>query len=200
MGSLRVPTREFKFRERGMQVRQMTHTPKGRLQTACLILLLSGGAALGGCSSPAEPEGQVQPTLFVENPLCDAAGCRPVHIRAFVWTFTVPQSPFGGKAVAVVDGPSLCIVFPPKWELVVTHWDKTGTRVVGKDTLTWTPDDPLFITALERTDGFNLLGATETFSPADAIGWRLRFTNTPSSSGTPFTAQLTTDARCEPSQ
>ncbi|MFH1764390.1 MAG: hypothetical protein ABIF09_09375, partial [Gemmatimonadota bacterium] len=88
-----------------------------------------------------------------------------MQIRAFVWAFQVPQPAFGLKAIAAIDGPSLCIEFPPKWELTVTGPDEEG--VEQTNVTVWTPNDPIYITAVDRNDTFVFLGATESFSPAD---------------------------------
>jgi hypothetical protein len=165
------------------------------IRTLAIVSLL-GAASAFGCSSPAEPP-TGPPTLWVTNPLCDATGCGTLQIRAFVWEFLVPQPTWGLEVVGEVEGPRGCVRFPPSWHLRVRGVDSTGAYT-DSTFFTWTPEKPIFLTALDWSGGYgNQLAATETFTPADAPGWNLSFTPD-GCCGNPMGARLTAAVeRCE---
>ena len=136
------------------------------------------------------------PTLFIVNPLCDSTGCRELHIRAFIWEYRIPQSPFGAEAVGEVTGPSACLSFPEGWEIIVRGIDSQG-NVVHADTITSSLGDEIFLTALDLESPGWLVGSTETFIPNSSPGWNLAFTEN-ADPYPPFLAQLTKVPRCTP--
>ncbi len=163
-----------------------------QLRTTCLTATLLSLFGVFGCSSAVEPS--TPPSLRVMNPLCDASGCRSLQIRAFIWKFTVPQPPTGLKVVGVVTGPSACLSFPPSWALVVTGVPSAGAAVKS-DTLTWTPDDAVFLAAVDSAD-FELLSTTETFVPGEAKGWDLTFSGATAPGSLPLQAHLSPSEGC----
>lgn len=156
------------------------------------VTLLTGVFA---CSSPNAPATQI-PTLLVTNPLCDTGECRTLQIRAFAWNFTVPQPFRGFITVGEVHSPTACLTFPASWDLTVTAVDSTGAP---KDTTiyTWTPDDALYVTVADGNAPLDPIGATETFTPADAPGWNLTFSDE-DSGGMPLTGQIRAAEACDP--
>lgn len=171
-----------------------------RLRTPCLFsILLSFVGAMGCSSSDTEPT--LPPTLFVTNPLCDTSECRPIEIRAYIyWRDVYPpgQPPWGLRVLDVVPGPTACLSFPPSWELVGREVDSTGV-VVDSIITTWTPDDGLYLTALDPAHFLTWYGATETFTPGEAEGWDLSFSPDPTyfySALLPYSAHLSPGEKC----
>jgi len=168
-----------------------------RPRSACPTWALPLGILVLGCSSPTEPEPSGPPTIMMMNPTCDGSGCRAIQVRAFVWDFTVPQSPTGFKVIDVVDEPMACISFPPMWELTVSEDDSSG-QVVHVDTLTWTPDGAVYVTVLDL-ETLDWLAATETFVPGAEEGWELAFSPGPAPGGLPYISHLSSSKKCNPS-
>lgn len=164
-------------------------------QTGAAVAMYLALLGFSACSfSPAEPSSS-QPTLNVTNPLCDSGGCRTVQLRAFVWTFLVPQPGIGLKAIREIHGETACVLFPPSWELVVSGFDSSGTAV--SSTMVWTPDDALYLTILDLESG-EFLSASETFVPGEASAWQLTFDPAAVQEPLPFSAHLSQSQRCEP--
>ena len=137
------------------------------------------------------------PTLFIVNPLCDGTGCRALQIRAFIWEYRIPQSPFGAEAVGEVTGPSACLSFPEGWEIIVRGVDSQG-NIVQADTITSSLGDEIFLTVLDPESAYWLVGRTETFVPNSSPGWNLALTENAEPNAPPFSAQLTKVPRCTP--
>jgi hypothetical protein len=154
---------------------------------AAAVLTAVAVAGLAACSDGVAP--RPAPTLLVGNPTCLTA-CRTVEIRAFVWTFTIPQNPLGSKVVGYVHGASACLQFPPQWTAVVRE-----AGIADSTVYLWTPADPIYLVVLDSVvwhggGGDPLIAMTPTFAPADAPGWNL--------SSPADALVLTSSERCDP--
>lgn len=145
-----------------------------------------GIAGMLGCQSATTPASPPSvPTVRVANANCAAASaCRTVEIRAFVWTFPVPQPIWGLEVVGEVHGPADCLTFPASWTFsVIGPTDSVAYK--------WTPKDNLFLIAVDsavfhaRADGPLILGMTTTFAPAEAAGWVMALPGGSSTSPSP---------------
>lgn len=161
---------------------------------AVFRLIALGVAGAVGCSAPAAPT-PATPTVLVENPLCDSLGCKTLHIRAYVWAFPLPQgSARGAKALGQIDGPTDCLRFPPTWTATLRSVDSLGVPLGDSVVFSWTPSHPDGIYLIGLSEAVPLVGATQTFVPADAPGWNLTFSKNQDSV---FTAHLRPAQPCE---
>jgi hypothetical protein len=165
------------------------------LRITAFNTILFGFIGVFGCSSLTEPS--EPPTLFVTNPLCGGSQCREVRIGAYITTFTVPQAPQGSRNLGIFSGPTACLRFPPSWELAVHTSDSSGA-VISSDTMTWTPDDALYLTVVDM-EASEWLAKTQTFTPGDEEGWVLTLSPEAPGGGLPNTAHLSPGEKCTPS-
>jgi hypothetical protein len=160
-------------------------------------IIASALVGVSSCSDPIEPRWP-EPTLLVENLLCDSMGCQAMYIRAYVWAFPVPQGTMrGAMPLGRVDGPTGCIRFPPEWTLTVQEVDSLGMPTGPSTTFEWTPDHPegIYLIALsEHLEPTHVVGTTRTFVPAAESGWTVTFSSEPDS----ITGDLSPAEPCEP--
>ncbi len=94
-----------------------------------------------------------------------------------------------------ITGPTACLAFPERWQIVVTEVSNEG-EFVRADTLTSTLADEITLTL---SDDHVLVAATERFAPGAELGWSLAFSADPDPQATiPYVAQLTPAPRCTP--
>lgn len=123
------------------------------------------------------------------------------YVRAFVWTFRVPQPPWGYKVIGEMHGRTACFTFPPSWTFqVIGLRDTIPGSPADTTILTWAPDSTsgIFVVAVDsaRFHGgeaslSTIRGITETFAPGAARGW-----NTTLSGGTDSTTAVVEAAPC----
>jgi hypothetical protein len=138
-----------------------------------------------------------------------------LELRAFVWSFLVPQNPIGSRILAEVPPGSACVILPTTMSLTVIGPDLTGK--IDTTVYSWTPSDPggIYLVGVDSTalhggatqaqnDSINAaifpydgngpsIGETVTFVPGEAPGWHATFPSAPPGNG----AILKTD-RCDP--
>jgi len=156
----------------------------------CMVLLVAAACKVG---EPVSTPGiRVQyaadgtgPTILVTNATCSPGPCASFDVRAWVPKFLVPgQPPSGALLLGSVEAESACLRVPSSVTLTVTGPEGT-TRT------TWTPDDPIYLTAVKSlTSGF---GTSGTFVPSNAAGWTVTF---PGEAGVAQLAQAATP--CSP--
>lgn len=174
----------------------------GRRVCSCAVVLAS-------CASPGptEPPPPPQPvTLLVENNSCAAGRCMTLDLRAFIWSFSIPQNPLGFRSIARVPTGVHCVTLP----------DTMYVRIIGPgvggvpDTtiIVWRSDDPAGIHLIavdsaafyggpaspEQADSMNSgiypytglgpsIGESARFVPAESEGWRIAFPAVPPHEG-----------------
>jgi hypothetical protein len=152
--------------------------------------------ALGACGSADLTGSQGKPpTVLVTNATCEAGHCTTLEIRAFVWKFTVPQSPAGSRVLGEAPPGQTCLPFPVSWPLRIIGTDQSGH--VDTTTITWTADDTssIYLIGVDSQayhggaadgslpyDGLvpGSLGETPNFVASDAPGWSVTFPSAPS--------------------
>lgn len=162
---------------------------RNRAATFALALLVPLSACGHSSMEPAPP-----PTIVVENPSCDSVGCRTVQVRAFVFSFWIPQLPIGAKVITLLQQREACIVLPTQWTLTVSEVGPSGD-IVRTDTLVWTPADSVYFTIIDP-ETFEWLGASETFVPSRSSGWRVSFSRAPAGNRLPFASHLAQAKPC----
>lgn len=151
-------------------------------------------ASVAGCSSPAFPGRsrpplpyEPAPTVLITNPACNASGCDTLSIGWHPWYFLnfIPMNPLGA-GLGLLTGSTGCFQFPGLDSLRVGTQDSTETP---KDlhVYYWRPDNPegvaLVVFPYDRPSiAAPVFAQTQTFVPADALGWDLTFGDQPGGS------------------
>lgn len=178
-------------------------------------LLFGATGTIIGCNSVTPRQVTPPPTILVENNTCEAGRCMVLEVRAFVWSFTIPQSPWGGRVLGYALPGQSCIVLPN--EMTATVVGINADHTVDTTYYHWKPSTPsgMFLVAVDsaawhsgaatdaQADSINAgifpydglgpsVGETATFVPGNSPGWDVVFPSTPAH-GSEITA---TSERC----
>lgn len=174
------------------------------------VQVLGATIAIAGCGAVAPTEAPAPITLLVENDSCAAGRCMTLEVRAFIWSFTIPQNPLGSRVLGVVPPGTKCIALPESLFVRILSTDQADTTI-----LVWRPDDPAGIHLVGvdsgafhgqlspgQVDSINRgvypydglgpsIGESARFVAAESDGWRTTFPSVPAHTG-----EVTHTERC----